>query len=79
MSGPLTEEDGQKLKAMIAKYQAAGEKVDALATRADRVLAKLEAGEGSMGKVMKDPAVYDELKSLLTDVRKNPWKLLWKD
>lgn len=79
VSGPLTEEDGQRLKAMIVKYQEAGEKVDALASRADRVLAKLEAGEGSMGKVMKDPAVYDELKSLLTDVRKNPWKLLWKD
>ena len=79
VSGPLTEEDGQRLKAMIAKYQSAGEKLDSLATRADRVLAKLDAGEGSLGAAMKDRAVYDELKSLLTDVRKNPWKLLWKD
>ncbi len=79
VSGPLTEEDGQRLKAMIAKYQSAGEKLDSLATRADRVLAKLDAGEGSLGAAMKDKAVYDELKSLLTDVRKNPWKLLWKD
>ncbi len=79
VSGQFTEEDGAKLRAMIARYQAAGEKVDALATRADRLLAKIEAGEGSVGAVMKDPAVYDELKALLTDVRKNPWKLLWKD
>lgn len=79
VSGPLTEEDGQRLKSMIAKYEAAGEKVDALAGRADRVLAKLEAGEGSLGAALKDRAVYDELKTLLTDVRKNPWKLLWKD
>lgn len=79
VSGPLTEEDGQRLKAMIAKYQSAGEKLDSLATRADRVLAKLDAGEGSLGAAMKDKGVYDELKSLLTDVRKNPWKLLWKD
>lgn len=79
VSAPLTEEDGLRLKAMIAKYEAAGEKVDALATRADRVLSKLEAGEGSLGAALKDKAVYDELKSLLTDVRKNPWKLLWKD
>ena len=79
VAGPLTEEDGQRLKAMIVKYQDAGEKLDVLASRADRVLAKLEAGEGSFGAAMKDRAVYDELKSLLTDVRKNPWKLLWKD
>jgi len=79
VSGQFTEEDGSKLKAMIAKYQSAGDKVDALATRADRLLAKIEAGEGSVGAAIKDPAVYDELKTLLTDVRKNPWKLLWKD
>lgn len=79
VSGQLTEEDGQRLRAMLVKYQAAGEKLDVIATRADRLLAKLEAGEGTMGAVLKDPAVYDELKTLLTDVRKNPWKLLWKD
>lgn len=79
VSGPLTEEDGLRLKAMLVQYQAAGEKLDSIATRADRVLAKLEAGEGSLGAAMKDKAVYDELKTLLTDVRKNPWKLLWKD
>ncbi|MFO0596820.1 MAG: MlaD family protein [Myxococcaceae bacterium] len=79
VSGQLTEEDGQKLKSMLAHYEAVGVKADAMATRADRLLAKLEAGEGSLGKAMKDPAVYDELKTLLTDVRKNPWKLLWKD
>ncbi len=79
VSGPLTAEDGQRLKAMIAKYQAAGEKLDSLSGRADRLLAKLEAGEGTMGAVMKDKQVYDDLKALLTDLRKNPWKLLWKD
>lgn len=79
VSGQLTEEDGQRLKATLVRYQAAGEKLDVMAARADALLAKLEAGEGSVGKAMKDPAVYDELKSLLTDVRKNPWKLLWKD
>lgn len=79
VSAPLTEEDGQRLKAMIARYQSAGEKLDALSTRADRLLARLEAGEGSVGAALKDPAVYDELKTLLTDVRKNPWKLLWKE
>lgn len=79
VSGQLTEEDGQKLKAMIAQYQRTGEQVEKLAGRADKMLAKLEAGEGTAGKVLKDPEVYDELKSLLTDVRKNPWKLLWKE
>ncbi|MBL8912504.1 MAG: MCE family protein [Archangium sp.] len=79
VSGQLTEEDGQKVKTILAKAESMSVKGDQIATRADRMLAKLEAGEGSLGAALKDPVVYDELKTLLTDVRKNPWKLLWKD
>lgn len=79
LSGGFTESDNDKLRAALAKYAAAGEKLDSLATRADRILGKLEAGEGSLGQFMKDKQVYDDLKSLLSDVRKHPWKLLWKD
>ena len=79
MSGQFTEEDGKRLKDMIVKYQAAGEKVDVLAGRADRLLTKLEAGDGTLGALMKDKQAYDDLKSLLADLRKHPWKMLWKD
>jgi phospholipid/cholesterol/gamma-HCH transport system substrate-binding protein len=79
VSAPLTEDDGQKLKSLIATYQSVGNKAETVAARADRLLSKLEAGEGTLGAAMKDPAVFDELKVLLTDVRKHPWKLLWKD
>jgi phospholipid/cholesterol/gamma-HCH transport system substrate-binding protein len=79
VSGQLTEEDGQRLKAMLAKYQAAGEKLDGLATRADRLLGRLEAGEGTVGALMKDKQVYTDLKDLLADLKAHPWKFLWKD
>lgn len=79
VSGQLTEEDGKRLKATLAKYQEAGDRLDAIAARADRLLGKLEAGEGTLGALAKDKQVYDDLKTLLTDLRKNPWKMLWKD
>lgn len=79
VSGQLTEADGQRLKSMLAKYEAVGEKLEVLAARADRLSAKLEAGEGSVGALLKDKQVYDDLKTLLTDLRKHPWKMLWKD
>ncbi len=79
LAGGLTEDDGKKLKDAIARYSAAGEKLDGIAVRADRMLAKLEAGEGTLGATLKDKQVYDDLKSLLADLRKHPWKMLWKD
>lgn len=68
----LTPEDGAKLKDALAK-------LDGVATRADKLLARIEAGEGSVGAALKDKQVYDDLKSLLADLRKHPWKVFWKD
>ncbi len=79
ISGPLTEEDGRRLKATLAKAQDLTEKLDGMATRADGLIKKMEAGDGTLGALMKDKQVYDDLKSLLADLRKHPWKMLWKD
>lgn len=79
VAGTLRPEDGEKLKAALAKYAAAGEKLDKVAERADRILAKLESGEGTLGASLKDKQVFDDLKTLLSDLRKHPWKLFWKD
>ncbi len=79
LTGGFTEEDNRKLRAAIGKYSDAGEKLDAIAVRADRMLARLEAGEGTLGKTIKDPAVYDDLRSLLSDLKSHPWKMLWKN
>ncbi|MFL5319316.1 MAG: MlaD family protein [Myxococcaceae bacterium] len=79
VSSQLDEEDGKRLKAAIEKYSQAGDRLDGLATRGERILAKLEAGEGTAGAMLKDPQVYDDLKALVTDLKKNPWKVLWKD
>lgn len=72
VSGQLTEEDGKRLKATLAR-------LDAISSKADVVLARIEAGEGSLGAFSKDKQVYDDLKSLLSDLKKHPWKMLWKE
>jgi len=43
------------------------------------MLARIEAGEGTLGKTIKDPQVYDDLRSLLSDLKAHPWKMLWKN
>ncbi len=79
VSGQFTEEDGQKIKALVAKFQQAGERLDGLGSRAEKLLTRLEAGDGTLGALLKDKQAYDDLKSLLADLRKHPWKMLWKD
>lgn len=79
MSQSFDEEDARKLKVAIDRYSAAGEKLDSLASRGDRLLAQIEAGEGTLGQIQKDTELYRDLKALVEDLRKHPWKILWKD
>ena len=41
-------------------------------------ISKIRNKEGSLGKLIYDDAIYNELQALVTDVRKNPWKLFIK-
>ncbi len=55
------------------------ERADSAFTRIDRIAARLEAGEGSIGRLLNDPtfairaeAVLEQFRLLLQDVRENP-------
>ena len=59
--------------------------IHAIFNRAESIMRNLDDGiaqirnkEGSLGKLIYDDTIYKELESLVTDVRKNPWKLLIK-
>ena len=59
--------------------------IHAIFNRAENIMHNLDDGlaqiknkEGSLGKLIYDDKVYNELEALVTDVRKNPWKLFFK-
>jgi phospholipid/cholesterol/gamma-HCH transport system substrate-binding protein len=44
----------------------------------DDGIARINNKEGSLGKLIYDDTIYNQLQALVTDVRKNPWKLFIK-
>jgi phospholipid/cholesterol/gamma-HCH transport system substrate-binding protein len=46
---------------------------------ARKVMDTIRRGQGTLGGAVTDPQVYDDLKDLLRDLKKNPWKLLWRE
>lgn len=67
----LGPEDGERLKATLAK-------VESISQSAEVVLGRIERGEGTLGHLAKDPEVYQDLRALLQDIKDHPWKLVWK-
>lgn len=49
------------------------------ATDAKQLIAAVKAGKGTVGALVKDEAVYDDLQELLRDLKHNPWKLFWRE
>ena len=44
----------------------------------DESIVKIKNQEGTVGKLLYNDAIYNELEALIIDIRKNPWKLFWK-
>lgn len=65
---------GEDPVAMNDVFKVAKNIVDNLDTGVNRILNK----EGSVGKILYDDKLYNDLDGLVTDLRKNPWKLFWK-
>ncbi|HTM45551.1 MAG TPA: MCE family protein, partial [Polyangiaceae bacterium] len=39
----------------------------------------VKAGKGTVGALVMDEAVYDDIQEMLRALKNNPWKLFWKE
>ena len=86
----LTTDREAQLKRTIDSFERSGAGMERLASRLDSlrgtlqtVSSRVERGEGSLGKLVNDPKLYDEtrqtlteLKTLIADIKANPKKYL---
>lgn len=54
------------------------EKVNNIADSVNIIMTRLEEGEGTIGKLLVEEKVYDDLEAFVEDIKKHPWKLLHK-
>lgn len=56
-----------------------GDKADKLTTDAQAIVADIRKGKGTAGALLVDPQIYDDLKEMVRDLKRNPWKFFWKE
>ncbi|MDP2939593.1 MAG: MlaD family protein [Candidatus Omnitrophota bacterium] len=49
-----------------------------LSDSANTVLSRVKDGQGTVGKLLYDEKIYNDLESFAEDIKKHPWKLLFK-
>ncbi len=49
------------------------------AADAQTVVAKIKRGEGTVGALVMDEEIYDDIQEMVRDLKHNPWKFLWRE
>ena len=72
--------DGQaKLKKTLADVSELASRANAIAADAQSIVDHIKKGEGTVGALVMDEELYDNLQEMTRDLKHNPWKFFWKN
>ena len=77
--GEMDKQDAKGLKDTIKHIASTAKNADQTVKKVGDIVDYIEKGEGSIGALIKDEEVFDDLRELVRDLKHNPWKLFWKD
>ncbi len=72
-------EQQAKLKQMLDDLAVTSGRAKGLTGDAAEILAHVKRGKGTVGAVVMDEQLYDDLQELVRDLKHNPWKFFWKE
>ncbi|MEO0460806.1 MAG: MlaD family protein [Myxococcota bacterium] len=71
--------DPKSVAVTLTKVQDAAHGLAEVTEDARFLTRSLRRGEGSLGALLRDPTVYEDVKELMRELKRNPWKLLWRE
>jgi phospholipid/cholesterol/gamma-HCH transport system substrate-binding protein len=75
----VTEQRLDKAIDVADKAASAASKAGGLIDNVDGLVTDLRAGKGTAGALLSREEVYADLRELIRDLKRNPWKLFWKE
>lgn len=79
VTGLATEERVERALDVADEAAGAAGKAGGVLDRVEELVARIARGEGTAGALLVREEVYADLRELLRDLKRNPWKLFWKE
>ena len=76
MLGP---EQRASIKSTISDAANLADKAKVTLGEAQQIMTHMKRGQGTVGALLMDEAVYDDVQEMLRDIKHNPWKLFWRE
>lgn len=74
--GPEEREDLQETIHSAARIASSAERT---AGEAEQIVGRVREGQGTVGALLMDEEIYDDLQELIRDLKHNPWKFFWRE
>jgi phospholipid/cholesterol/gamma-HCH transport system substrate-binding protein len=69
----------EKIKKALQDIAELASRANATAADAQSIVAHIKKGDGTVGALVMDEAVYDDVQEMVRDLKHNPWKFLWRE
>lgn len=68
-----------KIDETIENVRVSSAKLVEISDDAQVMVNKINEGEGTVGQLLNDREIYDDLKELMRQIKRKPWKIIWKE
>jgi phospholipid/cholesterol/gamma-HCH transport system substrate-binding protein len=69
----------EKLKKTLDDVAQLASRANAAASDAQAIVAQIKSGKGTVGALLMDEEIYDDMQEMVRDLKHNPWKFLWRE
>ncbi len=72
-------EQQQQIRTTIASAERIATRADTTMAEASEIVRHVREGRGTVGGLLMDEEIYDDLQELIRDLKHNPWKFFWRE
>ena len=72
-------EQEDALSASITNVETITTNLADASTEASDLIAYVNAGRGAVGALLRDDEMYDDIRELIRELKRRPWRLIWKE
>jgi phospholipid/cholesterol/gamma-HCH transport system substrate-binding protein len=72
-------EEREQIRSAIENASQLAERANSTVADAQAIVGHLRDGRGTIGALLMDEEIYDDLQEMLRDLKHNPWKFFWRE
>ena len=72
-------EEQERIRKTLTDIAQLAERANATAADAQAIASHIKSGKGTVGALVMDEEIYDDMQEMVRDLKHNPWKVLWRE